>query len=66
MVEIFTTEEFDKRYQNLPQSIQKKTEKREKILRQNPFHPSLHTEKLEPRGKQVWSLRIDKEYRILF
>ena len=66
MIEILVTEEFIKRYNELPISIQKKAEKKEKIFRQNPFHPSLHTEKLEPKNRQVWSFRIDKEYRILF
>ena len=66
MIEVFLAEEFRKRYQDLPIIIQKKAEKQEKLLRQNPFHPSLHTEKLEPKGKEVWSFRINKRYRILF
>ena len=53
MIEIFVTEEFQKRYRELPKIIQRKAEKQEKIFRQNPFHPSLHTEKLEPKGKEV-------------
>ncbi len=66
MLEIFLTEEFQKRYLNLPQNIQKKAEKQEKLFRKNPFYLSLHTEKLEPKSKQVWSFRINKQYRILF
>jgi mRNA-degrading endonuclease RelE of RelBE toxin-antitoxin system len=66
MIEVFVTEEFQQRYQDLPKVIQKKAEKRVEIFRHNPLHPSLHTEKLEPKGKQVWSFRIDKRYRILF
>ena len=66
MWEIFYAGEFKERYNMLPAVIQKKAEKQEKIFRQNPFHPSLHTEKLEPKSKEVWSFRIDKEYRILF
>jgi len=62
MIEVFITEEFEKRYQNLPTPIQKKAEKQEAFFRQNPFYPSLHTEKLEPKGKQVWSFCIDKRY----
>jgi len=63
---IVTAVEFDKRYNKLPVSIQKKAEKQEKIFRSNPFHPSLHTEKLEPKNKELWSVRIDKSYRIIF
>jgi len=66
MIEIFTSEEFEKRYQKLPFVVKKRAEKQEAIFRQNPFHPSLHTEKIEPRGKQVWSFRIDKRYRVFF
>lgn len=65
-MEIFLADEFVRRYQLLPVSIQKKAEKQEKLFRENPFHPSLHTEKLEPKGKQVWSFRIDRSYRVLF
>ena len=63
---VVTAAEFDKRYERLPVSIQKKAEKQEKIFRSNPFHPSLHTEKLEPKNKELWSIRVDKSYRIIF
>lgn len=66
MIEILVTKEFVKCYEMLPSAIQKKAEKQERIFRQNPFHPSLHTEKLHPKGKEVWSFRIDQSYRILF
>ena len=65
-MEIALSDEFVRRYKLLPIRIQKKAEKQEKLFRQNPFHPSLHTEKLEPKGKQVWSFRIDRSYRVLF
>lgn len=51
MVEVELADEFVKRYKLLPVVIQKKAEKQERLFRNNPFHPSLHTEKLEPRGK---------------
>ncbi len=66
MFEIFLTNEFIEKYKKLPKSIKLKAEKQEKIFRQNPFHPSLHTEKLEPRNKALWSFRVDKNYRIIF
>lgn len=66
MTEILYTPEFERRYHELPLAIQKKAEKREAIFRKNPFHSSLKTEKLEPRKKEYWSFRIDREYRILF
>lgn len=65
-MEIFLTEEFQKRYSELPTSVQKKAEKQEGLFRENPHYPSLHTEKLKPKKKEVWSFRIDKKYRIIF
>ncbi|KPJ56278.1 hypothetical protein AMJ49_05285 [Parcubacteria bacterium DG_74_2] len=65
-MEIFTTEEFETNYKKLPLKIKKKAERKEKLFQNNPFHPLLHTEKLEPKSKEVWSFRIDREYRVLF
>ncbi len=65
-MEIFVTAEFEERYNVLPVAIKNKAKKQEKLFRQNPLHPSLHVEKLEPKNKQLWSFRIDKKYRILF
>ena len=66
MVEIIVTEEFEMRYKKLTLAIRKKAEKQEKLFKENPFYPSLHTEKLEPKSHEVWSFRIDKRYRIIF
>ncbi len=32
----------------------------------NSFHPSLHTEKLEPKSVGLYSFRIDIKYRAIF
>ena len=66
MVLIETTEEFDRRYRKLPLPIKKKAERRQKVFTDNPFHPSLETEKLNPKSREVWSFRIDRQYRIVF
>ncbi|MEA3449654.1 MAG: type II toxin-antitoxin system mRNA interferase toxin, RelE/StbE family [Patescibacteria group bacterium] len=65
-MQIIVTKEFEKCYLVLPSVIKKKALKQEKLFRNNPFHPSLNTEKLSPKGKQLWSIRIDKTYRIVF
>jgi len=44
----------------------KKFEKQVKIFEDDPRHPSLHTELLEPKPDGVYSFRIDKKYRVLF
>ncbi|MFQ5661826.1 MAG: type II toxin-antitoxin system RelE/ParE family toxin [Candidatus Paceibacteria bacterium] len=66
MIEVVATEEFWKHYEKLPLPIQKKAEKQERIFRNNPLHPSLNTEKLKPKKKQVWSFRVDRKYRVFF
>lgn len=66
MVEIFVTAEFESRYQNLPDGIQRKVERQERVFRENPFYSSLHTEKLEPKEREVRSFRIDRSYRVIF
>lgn len=66
MIEVFATNEFKNRYQKLPSVIKRRAEKQEALFRQDAFYPSLHIEKLEPKSHQIWSLRVDKKYRILF
>lgn len=66
MFEIVVTREFEKRYKELSSVVQKKIEKQEKMFRVNPFHPSLHTEKLLPKQHELWSIRVDLQYRIVF
>ena len=66
MFRILYTKEFGRAYAKVPSSIQRKIEKQEALFRQNPFHPSLHTEKLKPRQHELWSMRVDLNYRIVF
>lgn len=66
MIEIRVTEEFENAYSRLPLPIQKKAERQQKKFIENPFYPSLHTEKLNPKAREVWSFRIDRQYRIIF
>jgi len=44
----------------------KKFEKQAHFFRDTPFHPSLNTELMEPKGMRVWSFRVDKKYRAIF
>ncbi|MDO8604561.1 MAG: type II toxin-antitoxin system RelE/ParE family toxin [bacterium] len=65
-MEIITTPEFEALFSDLPKIIKKKAIKQTKLFCGNPFYNSLNTEKIEPRNKQVWSFRVDKNYRIIF
>ncbi len=66
MVELSTTHTFDKLFKCLPRIIQQKAIKKTDLFKNNPFHPSLHTEKLHPKHHEVWSFRVDQTYRIIF
>jgi len=46
--------------------LSKKWEKVKKLFENDPFHPSLNTELLEPKHRLIYSFRIDKKYRALF
>lgn len=43
-----------------------KYEKQVALLSQNIRHPSLRTERLEPKAAGIYSFRIDKKYRAIF
>jgi len=47
-------------------NLEKKFEKQIRLFENNPFHPSLRTELLEPRNMHIWSFRIDRKYRAIF
>lgn len=44
----------------------KKYEKVKQLFEQNPFHPSLNMELLEPKHRLLYSFRLDRKYRALF
>lgn len=60
------TNRFQKGYKALPEAQKKKAEKQLIVFIENMFYPSLHTEKLAPAYKNIWSFRIDKKYRVIF
>lgn len=47
-------------------NLAKKFEKQIRLFSQNPAHPSLNVELLEPKDAAVYSFRIDRKYRALF
>jgi|LGVE01.1.fsa_nt_gb Txe/YoeB family toxin of Txe-Axe toxin-antitoxin module len=46
--------------------LPKKWEKAKKLFENDPSHPSLNTEILEPKHRLIYSFRIDRKYRALF
>jgi mRNA-degrading endonuclease RelE of RelBE toxin-antitoxin system len=63
---IEVTPQFEKMYAKLPIKTKLAAEKQIEYFLQDQFHPSLNVEKLKPRSKHLWSLRVDKKYRIIF
>jgi len=61
--------EFARDLQKLSPQVRKKVRKQLELLLQDFRYPSLHTEKLQGAtfaGKDVWSIRVDRDHRILF
>lgn len=46
--------------------LETKFNKQLKLLSENPSHPSLHLELLEPKQQGIYSFRIDRKFRALF
>ena len=63
---IHFNKDFEKQFRRLPQKIQQKALKAEKLFRSNPFHPSLRLHKLDGKLKGLWSISLDIKYRIVF
>jgi addiction module RelE/StbE family toxin len=63
---IYISKDFKKQLITLPKHIQKKAVKSEILFRENPLHPSLRLHKLNGKMNMLWSISIDKSYRIIF
>lgn len=64
--DIYYHESFEKKFKKLPDTVKRKALKSEKLFRDNPFHPSLRLHKLKGKLDALWSISIDKAYRIIF
>lgn len=65
-MKIKKTKHFQKSFNRLPEVQKKKTEKQLALFFKSMFHASLHTEKLQPHYKNIWSFRVDLKYRVIF
>lgn len=66
MIKVDYSKRFFRSFEKLPTSIRKKTERKDKIFRENPFHFSLKTHKLKGELNGYWSYSVDVSYRVLF
>lgn len=60
----FTLPRFWRHYDSLPQHIQQLADKDHALLRDDPFHPSLHFKKVGNK-KHLCSVRVGEHYRAL-
>lgn len=63
---IRTARPFDKHYQRLPKEIKEQAKLKEKIFREDPFHPLLRTHKLHGKDQDAWAFWITRSYRVKF
>lgn len=47
-------------------NLNKKFDKQLELFKDNTKHPSLNTERLEPKSLKIYSFRIDHKYRAIF
>lgn len=57
---------FVKELNKLPVDIISLVIEKEKVFRNNPLHPSLRLHELHGKFKEVWSISITGNYRIIF
>lgn len=65
-MEILLSDEFKENFSFLDSRIQRRADKQIIIFKNNPFYPSLNTEKLSPKARGLWNFRIDRRYRVIF
>ena len=46
--------------------LTQKWQKAKRLFENDPSHPSLNTELLEPKHRLIYSFRLDKKYRVIF
>ncbi len=63
---IYYTTNFAKKATRIPKNLSQEIKKREKLFRENPFHPKLKTHKLTGKLKTLYSFSITFQHRILF
>lgn len=65
MFEIIFTRKFKKDVKK-NHSLRKQISKQVDLFINNKEHPSLHSEKLQPKHYERYSFRINKQYRVIY
>lgn len=64
--EVLYSSKFIEELKQLPKEIIAVAIKKEKIFKQNPLHPSLRLHGLNGKLSGLWSISINRGYRIIF
>ena len=64
-MKLLFTKNFIRDYRNLPQHIQRATDKQLDLLLSNPKHPSLNMKKMQD-PRDIWEGRVTQSYRFTF
>lgn len=59
-----TLPRFWQHYRELPKEVRELADKNFELLKNDPFHPSLHFKKVG-RARQLWSVRVGAHHRAL-
>ncbi|MFA5714619.1 MAG: type II toxin-antitoxin system mRNA interferase toxin, RelE/StbE family [Candidatus Paceibacterota bacterium] len=62
---VYYSKDFKRDWDKLPEEIKCSAVGKEKIFKQNPFHPSLKIHQLKGRLKGLWSIHVNMQYRII-
>jgi mRNA interferase RelE/StbE len=62
---IQTTAPFERDFQALPASMQRRVAKQFQLFLDNPRHPSLRLKKMED-PRDIWEGRVSRDYRFTF
>ena len=63
---ILYSNKFHLEFNKLPIKIKKVSDKKVSIFRKNPLHPSLRLHELHGNFKGIWSISVNRNYRIIF
>ncbi len=63
---ILYSNSFKQRFLKLTKNIADIAIEKEKIFRENPFHPSLRLHELKGNINGLWSISVNLKYRIIF
>jgi hypothetical protein len=56
---------FWRRFEALPEPVQRLARKNHRLLEAAPHHPSLHFKKLSGTSPPLWSVRVGRDHRAL-